>query len=632
MVNKPKINKTYLNKSTEDEVRNIAQVVGVSNWETADRDELIRQILDFQKLNAVTKSASTNYTIIEKNTLDSQIVLGSDGSNPEIRTNKKPTKKASLLYSKQEVKESPSENIDVERKGRLLLPVNIDEFAHFWERSYICHPAVLLALVSESHASYEPSAISFFDDIDLEAVYNLHFEILIEFQSEEGFDKNVTWNWICPFIYVKRLIVNNLNAKDSLMRFLNATSRGFTKEIDIGIENFNLIYKSNQDANLTVSENTRKPSEEIVNQIKKLDSYFGGFAISSFIERKCFLESGKISENLSFFGKLAGGALNLKSEFEEDESKSILNYFKNSICDEINSPDNVSYPNKISLYFREMFDIIRSRNDAQLFEYTISQNIGRLTVQEITEIKLQVKNRKWRDAIQQRPSNGRDPFLLFCLVKGNFINLGVPASADRQSFILSLQKYFADGLITQDEMVLMGYFLGMYISYPLLWKPVIEDEFINLKDTDILKLKFSTCMFYKVILKISTSVPLLKILKSNKAVVDDIILTEPLHFKFSNSNLQLLSKNITLIINDPDYMIFEEWSNKSILNKANILMMLLIADLNLDEEISLYRLNEFYFKQNNLELVIEDLKEKIKSNNFSMEKRKWLRLLLIQNV
>ena len=279
-----------------------------------------------------------------------------------------------------------------------------------------------------------------------------------------------------------------------------------------------------------------------------------------------------------------------------------------------------------------MFDLIKNRKDELILESALTyneNNSGRFPENALVEIKSCIAKRKWRDAIQHIPSNPRDPFLIFSLIKGNFVNLDVPASMDRQSFMLTLHDYASEGLITQDEMVLLGYLLGIYISYPLLWRPILEEDNIDLSESDLLKLKFSDDTMLNVISKILPSLSLLKLHKGKLFNTESASrFNETSYLWKSKPHLQLVCKNDSLNIVDADYQLFEEWSNKPNSEKLRVLLMLLISDLNLKEKTSIHEFLDLYFKHDRLEVVLNDIKMLLLTDNFSKNKREWLRILL----
>jgi hypothetical protein len=56
--------------------------------------------------------------------------------------------------------------------------------------------------------------------------------------------------------------------------------------------------------------------------------------------------------------------------------------------------------------------------------------------------------------------------------------------------------------------------------------------------------------------------------------------------------------------------------------------MLLISDLNLKEKASIHEILDLYFKHDRLEVVLNDIKMLLLTDNFSKNKREWLRILL----
>jgi hypothetical protein len=659
-----KLSSKLLNMSSEEEIRVRAQEFGISGWEIASRNELIEQILECQDNKATKKPKDKNkkpqvkgkkndeniatgkFSFDEKaadcieGAEDTSSIELENIENPltseddvEVNSSIEPENIEPIL----ELRESQEAYVNEYSNGRLLLPTSVNEFTHFWERGYLCHPAVLMELVKQSHGSYDACSIFQFECIDLGEVYHVNFELLLEFESEKGEDAIVTANWICPFKLVKRVIVNNIDERNKIIRFLNATSRGISKNLEITVESFDSIYNKNQNSNLTISENANKPSGDIIEQFKKLDSYLGAIAMSSFIERKTFVNRGQSDEGISFFGYLAGDVLKQEIEIVEKKGKEdVFGYIKKRIREDIHLLDIPTSSDNSIQYCHKMFDLLKNRKDELILESALAHNesnSGRFPEKSLVEIKLCAAKRRWRDAIQQIPSNPRDPFLIFSLIKGNFVNLDVPASADRQSFMLTLDKYVSEGLITQDEMVLQGYLLGLYISYPLLWRPIVEEDNFNLIESDLLKLKLSDEAFFDVIFKILPSLPLLKLHKGKLFNAESGIQSNRTsYFWKAKPHLQLVSKNDSLKIVDADYELFEEWSKKPNSEKLKVLMMLLMSDLNLKEKSSIHALLELYFKHDSLDTEINDIKRLLLTDNFSKNKREWLRILLKESL
>ena len=609
--------KEWIEQLDENGIREIAQELGITNVEDLSGDELKSRLIQSENVQKNEKTPAKGRGSSKSKNIKSNVDENLPSADTVIEV-----KESKFPYGEQ-------------LKRSFFLPIIMGELAHFWERGYVCHPAVLFELVKHSHGNYEPCSIVHFENIVLSEVYNVNFEVLLEFETEKDSQDTISWNWITAFKSVKRIVVNDSNARDLAIRYLNGTSKDFASEVEIKIEDFSSIYNVNQNSHLTIDSNSNSIPEETIIEFKKLDSYLGGFAVSSFIERRLFFNSGQVQVNLNFFGSLAGGALKLSKEFEEKNlKKTLFNFIRDLIKQEIELKDVSRISDATVLYSLKMFDCIRKREDELIMANAIHHNenkMGDSPDSVLNEVKSHIGKRQWTDAIEKLTKSPRDPFLLFSIIKGRFLNLGTPASGDRQSFLFTLEEFLKTGLISEDEMIVLGYFLGCYISYPLVWKPVIGDNHMfDIGDSEYLRMKFSDNTMLKIFEKIGHSLPLLNFqyystssYQSNKRQVSSSV-----NFSKENPYLKLVQVDETLKIVDEDYELFEVWSKRPNARKSNLLWMLYGFDLNFRDKEEYYDLGEFYFNQNNLEKYIQDVKSNLLQNNFSSKKRQILRTLI----
>jgi len=519
------------------------------------------------------------------------------------------------------------------KNKRLFLPTTITELIYFWDRGYICHPAVLFELLKKKYGNYEPCSISRFENINLTEVYNVKFELLIEFESQNASSTVVSGNWITPCNSIKRLVVKDSDTKDSIIRFFHASYTGFTSELDINVENIDSIYDTTKDSNLAFSE-IKGISDDIIESFKRLDSCLGGIALSSFIERKLLLNNEHIFDELHLYGYMGQSILNIDSpKYESKPSWKVLDFIVDRIRQELKGGKPSLNDDEAFAYSLRVLEFIRNGDIPLIKECALDYNenkCGKSQKSAFDAFITHLKKREITDAIQKIPltSKARDPFLIFAAMAGSFINLGVPASNDKQSFLIAIDRFYHDGIINPEEMVISGYLLGSFLSYSLVWNPIeVDERFDFLKGTRFLKMRFEDESLVQVIEQLVMSLPSLElynyITPRSFTKIESTNKPKSLSIGPNFHKLSINSSSIKLV--DEDLELFEKWLMKGSENRLLVLMGLLNFDSIKRNSAEGYMMA--WFKLKNVDESIREIKNDMKALKFSDEQRKWLRAL-----
>lgn len=346
---------------------------------------------------------------------------------------------------------------------KFYLGVTIDELIQYWQRGYICHPKILDSMMKESSVEHRSSDLTELDEIDL-SLHQGSSSIVLSFDPSPKY-KVLKFTTIIPLSRLNEIQVFTVEDQEIVSRSLINTNYGF----DSGALSINLVEKPRVQENSSKIKSYRINSgneEQVINDLKFIDSWIGGIAISGFLERSQFLDGEHFKTNISRSGIFYEGIFGDKSIAEQND-KRLVDFIIEKSKLKIKGINNGQYE-----YLNELFDDFRDQNDSKI-ETKVLENLRFRTPENFETIMNALEENMVRKAIDLAPKRPlRDPFFLFYALLNQFSNTKVGASSDRQSFLFAIQEFYSDGSISQEELLVLAFFLGHYIGYSRCWEPV----------------------------------------------------------------------------------------------------------------------------------------------------------------
>lgn len=498
-------------------------------------------------------------------------------------------------------------NVNDVSKKAARISVTIDELIEYWQRGYICHPAIIKAASKNSY--YESSKLASLPEIDLYNAYDPNCEIHLSLQlSDKKVDK-FGLSDIVPITCIKSIDVNDNDRSLMVMNVLRNTSRGYSsndQEVRI-----NPI----QGSSVVVLEKELFVDHVTLSKFNKLNSLLGGISVSSYLE-KIYLAKGKYyTTSMDRNGTFYSGLIN--NDRKEHDGKKLLNF----IIEKVKGHLITCQPSSSS-YFFDVIQAISSQDDKELERLIIgyhSKDDSKISPFELLKIQEALKEQFLREAINRIPKRpSRDPFFLFYCFLNQFSNTKNPAAADKQSFLFAIDELFEDNTIDDEEAIIISFLLGYYVGYSMVWNPsnkVHDGEWNgNLK---FLELLYDPAEIQPLLERIA-SILNLNYYKNGLPLNDNSLKINSL--KSSNRELIVGSKQIEL--KDACLQKFIGWKNT---NKDVSLLNLALFYDNATFEEYVTGLLEARTERN---LIIKRIEDGLRSGTFTMKERSLIGALI----
>jgi hypothetical protein len=364
--------------------------------------------------------------------------------------------------------EEKAKEIPLSVKGnsfsKFHLPVTNDELIQFWQRGFICHPAVIAYLTGGNSVDHEKSDVSNLSHIDLEQDHHSGSNIILELNKESIRSAVIDQNWIVPITALRSIKVRSEEDEEIALRSLRNTNRGFNeKGIKVVVDGQKF---KNDPRNIEGSSIEIK--NETIKEFKKLNSLMGGFAISSHIEREDLFQGRHFSTTTSMFGSLFEGAF---SSTEKKFNKKLLDFIVEKLKANLNRDEDQS-----SQYFDNLLDDLSFQDDSSIIKKVLDQNSSKLDSTKFLELREALQENLVRKIIDEIvPKGSRDPFLIFISLLNQFSNTKVPAASDKQSFLFAIKEFKKDGILNHEEAIVVAFLLGYYLGYGRCWNPIRKE-------------------------------------------------------------------------------------------------------------------------------------------------------------
>lgn len=365
--------------------------------------------------------------------------------------------------------ESVSNNLDHQEEQRLLLPVTVDELVQYWQRGFICHPAVVAYLAKRSSQHHERSDISKMITVDLlerhKSSCKVYLDLELKFDNERPV---IDHKWISPIRILKGILVDNENTKESVSRSLINSNRNFSEHSLI------LLYPFNTGGDQAIDNTTDQPEvdDRTLEAFDLLDSLMGGFAVSSHIERVFMFQGRHPNLGISKFGSFYDVIFN-SSRLSDLKDLKLIKFLTDRITEKIRSIDVENNE------YNSLVESIRTREVEDLEEYIrkLGRRDARASSNELSAYHEALEENFLVDAIKAIPKRKtKDPFLLFYAFLNKYKNVNIPASGDRQSFLFAIKDLVESEDLETEEAILLSFLLGYHIGYGICWDPVSKDE------------------------------------------------------------------------------------------------------------------------------------------------------------
>jgi hypothetical protein len=390
-------------------------------------------------------------------------------------------KKVSLQPSS--LTEEKAKEIPLSVKGnsfsKFHMPVTNDELVQFWQRGFICHPAILAHLTGGNSVEHEKSDIANLSHIDLEKDHQSECSIHLELNKEFIRSSVIDEKWIVPITALRSIKVRSEEDEEIALRSLRNTNRGFNvKGIKIIMDD-----QKFKEHTKNIDGSSIEIKNETIKEFKRLTSLMGGFAISSHIEREELLQGRHFTTSLSRFGSLFEGAFESQ---DKKFKKKLLDFIVEKLKANLNRDRDQS-----SQYFDDLLDDLSLQDDSSIIKKVLDQNSSKLDSTKFLELREALQENLVRKILDEIvPKGPRDPFLIFISLLNQFSNTKVPAASDKQSFLFAIKDFKKEGVLSQEEAIVVGFLLGYYLGYGRCWNPVrkkkIEEWSLQASNLDLL--------------------------------------------------------------------------------------------------------------------------------------------------
>lgn len=344
--------------------------------------------------------------------------------------------------------------------GEVCLPLSLDEFLFMWEGGFLCHPAILVAMLRESASEIADSRFRGHPDLEWEQLRQVPLDVRV-FISDDS--ESLTEDWRMPFSAVNRVEVVAEEVSE-LRRKLNQTHQGFRDDFPIVASTASL---SGIDWPMK-REWVIRESPAFVDA-KRLDSTLGAIAVAGYVERILLVE-GHIQVAVDDVGWMGAALLNFPVWSGREENRSTAN-------------------GKVAAAFAEFVDYIRDdvgrgqsgvldvRDRLSAWSHGEDDFPG-LWVEVSSSISEEVSSaiakRMRRGFVKEALEEYREvlsPWMKYVLLLWRHKGVRNRSSNARQSLMHSLFDFVNVGLIGGSEGVLIAGYHGWHIGYMLCVAP-----------------------------------------------------------------------------------------------------------------------------------------------------------------
>lgn len=343
--------------------------------------------------------------------------------------------------------------------GEVCLPLSRDEFLFMWEGGFLCHPAILVAMLRETASEIADSRYQGHPILDWEQLRQVPLDVRVFLNDESD---SLTKDWRMPFSSVNRVEVAAEEVHELQLK-LRQTHQGFKDE-------FAIVASSSSLSGMewpVKKEWDIQGSPEFAHA-KKIDSTMGAIAVAGYVERVLLVQQ-KFQVTVDEVGWLGAAVLNYPAWSVREGNKSaggdmaeafyeLVKYVRDDVgLGQGVTPD---VRNRLSEWSNGVDDfpglwVEVSSSMPDEVSNAIATGMRRGLLKDVLHVHREVLS----------------PWMKYVLLLWKHKGVRNRSSNARQSLLHSLFAFVNEELIKGDEAVLIAGYHGWHIGYMLCVSP-----------------------------------------------------------------------------------------------------------------------------------------------------------------